>query len=125
MSMEGKIKIILIDQPFLKILAEYFRDKFRDNIPDFSKIFVVFPSERKIPPRMLTMEELIAFIYEKIGGEKAPILQNIERNFFLKKVIDELKVDYWQDIPFLRFISIGNRLLNFFDELSQERITIE
>ncbi|MEO0185418.1 MAG: PD-(D/E)XK nuclease family protein [candidate division WOR-3 bacterium] len=139
--MEEKIKIIHIDQPFLKVLARYFAGKFSNDIPDFSKILIVFPSERNkfyfrrylletimtkgiIPPRMLTIEELIDFIYEKIGGERAAILQNIERNFILKKAIDDLKVENWQDIPFLKFISIGNRLLNFYDELSQEQVNI-
>ncbi|MCX7995693.1 MAG: PD-(D/E)XK nuclease family protein [candidate division WOR-3 bacterium] len=140
--MEGKIKIIPIDQPFLKVLAEYFVDRFSDRLPDFSSILVIFPTERNkfyfrrylldaaqtravIPPRMMTIEELIDFIYEKLKGERAAILQTIERNFILKKTIDELKIKHWQEIPFLKFISIGNRLLNFYDELSQERVSIE
>ncbi|MEO0106178.1 MAG: PD-(D/E)XK nuclease family protein [candidate division WOR-3 bacterium] len=136
------MKVIPIDQPFLKVLAEYFVDKFRDKVPDFSNILMVFPSERNkfyfrrylleatkmnamIPPVMWTIEELIDFIYEKLGGERALMLQTIERNFLLKKTIDELKIEHWQEIPFLKFIAIGNRLLNFYDELSQERVSIE
>lgn len=138
---EEKIKIIPIELPFLKILAQYFVSKFKDNIPDFSKILVIFPSERNkfyfrrylletaevkgiIPPIMLTMDELVRYIYEKIGGKQANILHSIERNFILKKTIDDLKVNFWQNLPFLRFISIGNRLLGFFDELSQEKLDI-
>lgn len=140
--MGKKVKIVPIEQPFLKILAQYFLDQFREKSPDFSEILVIFPNERNkfyfrrylletaktkaiIPPKMLTIEELTGYIYEKLGGERAKILHNIERNFILKKTTDELKIVLWQDLPFLRFISIGNRLLNFFDELSQERIKIE
>ncbi|MEO0137977.1 MAG: PD-(D/E)XK nuclease family protein [candidate division WOR-3 bacterium] len=142
MALDGKVKVIPIDQPFLRVLAEYFADKFRNKLPDFSDILIVFPSERNkfyfrryllesinkgavIPPPMFTIEELIDFIYEKIGGERALILQTIERNFILKKTIDDLKIEYWREIPFLKFIAIGNRLLNFYDELSQERVSIE
>lgn len=140
--MTERVKIIPIELPFLKVFAEYFFNKFKEKSPDFSRILVIFPSERNkfyfrryllesakiqgvIPPKMLTMEELIDFIYERMGGGQGVILENIERNFILKKTIDELKIEYWQDIPFLKFISIGNRLLNFYDELSQERISID
>ncbi|MGQ9464652.1 MAG: PD-(D/E)XK nuclease family protein [bacterium] len=142
MANEEKIKIIHIDLPFLKNLADYFVSKFKGNIPDFSKILVVFPSERNkfyfrryllekakvkgmIPPTMFTIDELVNYIYERSGGKRAKILHSIERNFLLKKTIDNLKIELWQNLPFLRFISIGNRLLDFFDELSQEKIAIE
>lgn len=142
MVKEERVKIIPIELPFLKILAEYFVSKFKDNIPDFSKILVIFPSERNkfyfrryllemakvkgiIPPTMLTVDELVNYIYEKLGGKQAKVLHGIERNFLLKKTIDNLKIELWQNLPFLRFISIGNRLLNFFDECSQEKIAIE
>lgn len=142
MKLEGKVKVIVIDQPFLKVLAEYFVAKFKDKLPDFSDILVIFPSERNkfyfrrylletlksraiIPPKMMTVEELIDFIYEKLGGERANILQSIERNFILKRTIDDLKIENWQDLPFLQFILIGNRLLNFYDELAQEKTDIE
>ncbi|MGB9720382.1 MAG: PD-(D/E)XK nuclease family protein [bacterium] len=140
--MEEKIKIIHIDQPFLRIFADYYFERFKEFNPDFSKTLIVFPSERNkfyfrryllnsahakgiIPPTMLTVEELTDYLYEKLGGEGASILHNIERNFILKKAIDDLKIKHWQDLPFLKFISIGDRLLNFYDELSQEQMNIE
>uniref|UniRef100_A0A7C4TER7 PD-(D/E)XK nuclease family protein n=1 Tax=candidate division WOR-3 bacterium TaxID=2052148 RepID=A0A7C4TER7_UNCW3 len=140
--MEERVKIILIEQPFLRILAQYYIEKFTNYIPDFSRTLFIFPSERNkfyfrryllevvnkkgiIPPEMFTIEELTNFIYEKSGGEKGLMLNNTERNFILKKTIDELKIQFLPDLPFLKFIAIGDRLLNFFDELAQEGVELD
>jgi len=141
-SVQDKIKVIPIEQPFLKVLAEYVKEKFESHTPDFSNLLMVFPSQRNkfyfrryllevarkdciIPPAMKTMDELIEYIYESLGGKRGRLLNSIERNFLLKKVIDDLKIDLWMDLPFLKFISVGNRLLNFFDELARERVTLD
>lgn len=140
--LENKIKIIPIEQPFLRILANYIFEKFHNQFPDLSHILIIFPNQRNkfyfrryllevstkkgfIPPTMKTISELTEEIYELLGGKKGMVLNSIERNFILKKVVDSLKVEFWQDLPFLKFISVGNRLLQFFDELSKERITLE
>ena len=137
-----KVKLIPIEQPFLRILAKYICDKQRHDFPDFSDMLVIFPSQRNklyfrrymletseacgfIPPTMKTINELMEFIYESLGGKKALMLDSIERNFILKKVVNSLEVEFWKDLPFLRFIAVGKRLLNFFDELSKERVTFE
>jgi ATP-dependent helicase/nuclease subunit B len=138
---EDKIKIIPIESPFLRVLAEHVKEKFESNSPDFSRILMVFPSQRNkfyfrrylleevhcegiIPPAMKTIDELIAFAYEQTGGSRGRMLDSLERNFLLKNIIDLLKIGMWRDLPFLRFVSIGERLLNFFDELARERVTI-
>jgi len=135
-----KVKIIPVEQPFLRTLAQYICDKQRADFPDLSEILVIFPSQRNklyfrrymleisqahgiIPPTMKTINELMEIIYESIDGKKALMLNTIERSFILKKVVNSLKVEFWKDLPFLRFISVGKRLLNFFDELSKERVT--
>jgi ATP-dependent helicase/nuclease subunit B len=141
-GIEEKIKIIPIERPFLRVLAEYVIEKFGPVAPDFSNLLMVFPSQRNkfyfrrylleaahreaiMPPAMKTIDELIAYAYEKTGGSRGRMLDSLERNFLLKNIIDSLKVEMWRDLPFLRFISIGDRLLNFFDELARERVTIE
>ena len=63
--------------------------------------------------------------YENTGGKKGLMLNSAERNFILKKVVQSLKVEHWDDLPFLKFITIGKRLLHFFDELSKERLGFE
>ncbi len=141
-SLEDKIKIIPVEQPFLRVLAKYLCDKCRNDFPDFSDTLVVFPNQRNklyfrrymletskangfIPPMMKTIYELMEIVYELIGGKQGMMLNNVERNFILKNVINSLKVEFWKDLSFLRFIAVGNRLLNFFDELSKERLTLE
>jgi len=141
-SIEDKIKIISIEQPFLRVLADYVHEKFSSLVPDFSNILVVFPSQRNkfyfrryllestarksiMPPVMKTIDELQGFCYESLGGRRGKHLNSIERNFVLKDVIDKLKVEFWKDLSFLRFITVGNRLLNFFDELAKERVTLD
>jgi ATP-dependent helicase/nuclease subunit B len=141
-SVQDKIKIIPIEQPFLKVLAEYVKERFASHAPDFSNFLLVFPSQRNkfyfrrylieavdsagiIPPAMKTVDELLAFAYEKSGGRRGRLLNSLERNFLLKNTIDSLKIELWQDLPFLRFISLGDRLLNFFDELARERVTLD
>ncbi|MFX0136401.1 MAG: PD-(D/E)XK nuclease family protein [Candidatus Hodarchaeota archaeon] len=140
--LENKIKIIPHELPFLRVFAKYVCNKFKDDFPDFSSILIVFPSQRNklyfrryilecldsnafIPATMTTIDELMGIIYESLGGKKGIMLDNIERNFILKKIVDSLKIESWQDLPFLKFVSIGNRLLNFFDELSKERMVLE
>ncbi len=137
-----KVKLIPIEQPFLRILAKYVCDKQRHDFPDLSDILVIFPSQRNklyfrrymleiseargfIPPTMKTINELMEIIYESLGGKKALMLDPIERNSILKKVVNSLEVEFWRDLPFLKFIAVGKRLLNFFDELSKERVTFE
>ena len=78
-----------------------------------------------MPPVMKTLDEMIEYCYECSGGRRATLLQNIERNFLLKKTIDEFRVKFWKDMPFLKFIAVGRRLLNFFDELAKERVTFD
>ena len=141
MDLEDKIKIIPIEQPFLRIFAKNIWQKFKNDSPDLSNTLIIFPNQRNkfyfrryllevsnnkgiIPPIMKTIEELTEEIYEILGGKKSMLLNRIERNFVLKKVIDSLKVHFWQDLPFLKFISIGNRLLQFFDELAKERVDL-
>ncbi|UCF70651.1 MAG: PD-(D/E)XK nuclease family protein [candidate division WOR-3 bacterium] len=139
---QDKIKIIPIEQPFLKVLAEYVKVKFESRAPDFSNLLMVFPSQRNkfyfrrylleanecsgiIPPTMKTVDELLAYVYERSGGRRARLINSLERNFILKNTIDLLKIELWRDLPFIRFISIGDRLLDFFDELARERVTLD
>ena len=138
----AKIKIIPIGQPFLPTLASYIWNKFKGYYPDLSQILIVFPSKRNryyfrryllqssemkgiIPPTILTVQELIDLLFERLGGRKGKNLERLERNLILKYVVDSLKIEFWKDIDFLRFISIGNRLLTFFDELLKTNITLE
>ncbi|UCG93259.1 MAG: PD-(D/E)XK nuclease family protein [candidate division WOR-3 bacterium] len=139
---ENKIKVIPIEQPFLRVLAQYVYNKFKGTIPDFSDILIIFPSQRNkfyfrrylleasknkgiIPPTMKTIAEVMNTLYEMLGGKKGLALNRIERNYVLKSVVDSLKVELWRDLPFLRFIAIGDRLLGFFDELAKERVTLD
>ncbi|UCG29431.1 MAG: PD-(D/E)XK nuclease family protein [candidate division WOR-3 bacterium] len=141
-SIEDKIKIIPVEQPFLRVLAEHVKEKFASGEPDFSRILMVFPSQRNkfyfrrylleavhsagiIPPAMKTVDELLSYAYERSGGKRGRLLNSLERNFILKSVVDSQKVEMWHELPFLRFISMGDRLLNFFDELARERVTIK
>ncbi len=140
--MEQQVKIIPVEQPFLKILARYFLAQFSNKLPDFSNIMVVLPNERNkfyfrryllediankgfIPPTMFTIDDMKNYVFEKLGGERSKLLNNLERNFILKTTVDNLRIELWQDLPFLKFIAIGERLLNFFDELAQARITLD
>ena len=141
-SIEERVRIIPIEQPFLRVLASYLGDELKAFLPDLSNVLIIFPSQRNkfyfrrylleavrakgiIPPAMKTVDELIEHVYESCGGKRGRLLNNVERNFVLKSVIDKLKVEFWKDLPFLRFIAVGNRLLNFFDELAKERVTLE
>ncbi|MGB7055973.1 MAG: PD-(D/E)XK nuclease family protein, partial [bacterium] len=137
---QNRVRIIPVEQPFLRVLAGYVHKKFAASAPDFSRILVVFPSQRNkfyfrrylleasgvrsiMPPVMKTLDELIEYCYECSGGKRGMLLHSIERNSLLKNAIDELKVEFWKDMRFLRFIALGNRLLNFFDEIAKERVT--
>jgi ATP-dependent helicase/nuclease subunit B len=137
---QKKVNIIPVEQPFLRVLAEYVHETLGSSEPDFSKILMIFPSQRNkfyfrrylletssvksiMPPVMKTLDEMIEYCYECSGGKRGALLNNIERNFLLKDVIDEFKVKYWKDMPFLRFVAVGRRLLNFFDELAKEQVT--
>jgi ATP-dependent helicase/nuclease subunit B len=141
-SVQDRIKVIPIEQPFLKVLAEYVKEKFVSEAPDFSNLLMVFPSQRNkfyfrrylleavdragiIPPVMKTVDELLVYAYEKCGGRRGRLLNSLERNFILKNIIDSLKIEMWGELPFLKFVSIGERLLNLFDELARERVTIK
>jgi len=136
------VKIIPIDQPFLRVLAEYCVEKFRDQIPDLSGILVVFPNQRSkfyfrrylleasgrpalIPPVLKTIEELFDLFYESRGGKRGALLQRLEQNFILKQTVDSLKVELWQNLPFMKFIGVGDRVLQFFNELAEERVTLD
>jgi len=140
--LRNKVKIIPIEQPFLRVLAHYIADKFKNDSPNFSNILLIFPSQRNkfyfrryllevsgskgiIPPTMKTIGEFMQDIYESVGGKRGMLLNRIERNFILKQVIDSLKIEFWRDLSFMKFISVGNRLLGFFDELSKERVTLD
>lgn len=138
--MSSQIKIIPIERPFLRDLAGYCVEKFRADLPDLSSLLVVFPNQRAklyfrrhlieasqrpalIPPALKTIDELLDDIYEHQGGRRGVRLRGLERSFVLKQVIDELKVELWSDLPFLKFIGLGDRLLHFFGELAEERLT--
>jgi RecB family exonuclease len=139
-SIQNRVRIIPVEQPFLRVLAGYVHKKFAASTPDFSRILVVFPSQRNkfyfrrylleasgvrsiMPPVMKTLDELIEYCYECSGGKRGMLLHSIERNSLLKNAIDELKVEFWKDMRFLKFIALGNRLLSFFDEIAKERVT--
>ena len=141
-SIEKNIKIIPIDRPFLHVLAQYVFENHKIDAPDFSKILMIFPTQRNklyfrrylldatgtmgiVPPVMKSIDEVIDILYEDAGGERGLVLNSAERNFILKKVIQLLKVEYWKDLPFIKFITIGRRLLHFFDELAKENISFE
>ncbi len=141
-SLYSKVKIIPIEQPFLVVLAQYFYEQFQPDFPDFSNILVVFPTQRNklyfrrnllevsrasglVPPTMRTIAELVDKIYDDLGGKKGLMLNGVERNFILRKVVESLKVEYWHDLPFLRFVAIGKRLLHLYDELSREGVSLE
>ncbi len=139
---EPKVTIIPIDAPFLRVFARQLVKNFRHSLPDLSAILVIVPNQRNkfyfrrylleesnapgiIPPVMKTVDEFIETVYESLGGKRGRLLNRIERNFILKQVVDTLKVESWQELDFLRFIAIGNRLLTFFDELAKERLTLD
>ncbi len=134
-----KVKVIPIDAPFLRTLAEYLCGKFSELLPDFSRILIVFPSQRNkyyfrrylleaskkrgiILPAMHTIDELINHYYQSFEGKKGLTLNKLERNFILKYTIDKLRIEFWRELPFLNFLSIGDRLQSFFDELARERV---
>ncbi|MBE0432139.1 PD-(D/E)XK nuclease family protein [candidate division WOR-3 bacterium] len=142
MPLEGRVKIIPIEQPFLRVLAGYVKERFGSRAPDFSDVLMVFPSQRNkfyfrrylletagrpgiMPPVMKTLDELVEYCYECLGGKPGMVLHGIERNLLLKSTIDRLKVEFWKDLPFLRFVAVGNRFLDFIDEMAQERVTFE
>ena len=56
---------------------------------------------------------------------KAALPEEIERNVLLKEAVKEVKVKNWKELPFIKFISIGKKLLGFFDELASWNLTIE
>lgn len=137
-----KIKIIPIKLPFLPTLADYVWKRFKQDPPDLSDVLLIFPSQRNkfyfrkellnssgksgvIPPTMFTIQELIRFLFERLGGEQGKVLNKIERNLILKDLVSSLKIEHWKDLDFLRFISIGDRLLAFFDELKREDVSLD
>ncbi len=141
-TLSAKVKIIPIEKPFLRVLAQHIGNKCKDDFPDLSDALIVFPTQRNklyfrrylletfnsrgfIPPTMKTIYELMDFIYESCGGRRGISLNTIERNFVLKEVVNLLKVELWKDLSFLRFVAVGNRLLNFFDELSKQRVSLQ
>ena len=141
-SLSNKVKIIPIEQPFLRVLAQYFYKQYQADFPDLSDILMVFPTQRNklyfrrdllevsktsgmVPPTMKTIAELIDKIHEDLGGKKGLMLNVVERNFLLREVVESMKVEYWHDLPFLKFVAIGKRLLHLFDELSKEGVTLE
>jgi len=136
------IKIIPIELPFLPTLADYVWDKLKENSPDLSDILLIFPSQRNkfyfrryllkasgkpgiIPPTMFTVKELSNLLFERLGEKKGKKLEELERNLILKYVVDSLKIEFWKDLDFLKFISVGDRLLSFFDELQKADIILD
>ena len=128
--------------PFLPVLAKYIAQKHKTISPDFSSVLIVFPSERNkmyfreyllketgkdgiIPPYLLTIEQLYGHVFEETGGIKSVLSEEIERNVLLKEAVEEIKVKNWEELSFIKFISIGKKLLGFFDELTSWGITIE
>lgn len=141
-GISSKIKIIPIECPFLPTIASYVWNKFDMDSPDLSDILIVFPSKRNrfyfrryllqashrsgiIPPTILTIPEFTDLLFERLGGKKGKVLDKLERNLILKSIVDSLKIRFWKDLNFLRFISIGDRLISFFDELQREDVTLE
>jgi len=141
-DISSKIKIIPIELPFLPTLASYMWGKFEKNSPDLSDILLIFPSQRNkfyfrryllkasgkpgiIPPTMFTVKELSNLLFERLGGKKGKKLEKLERNLILKYVVDSLKIEFWKDLDFLKFISVGDRLLSFFDELQKADIILD
>lgn len=141
-DLHKKIKVIPIQAPFLRVLAFYTCRQFDHVLPDLSRLMMIFPSQRNkyyfrrylleasglkgiIPPVMRTVDELLDDLYEAGGGRPGICLNRIERNFILKQVIDDLKVKFWQDLSFLQFVAVGDRLLGFFDEVTKEQVTME
>jgi ATP-dependent helicase/DNAse subunit B len=146
-----QIKTIPFNAAFLPLFAKYIAKKHADNIPDFSSVLIVFPSERNkvyfreyllketgregiIPPNLLTIEQLYGYIFEKMGGIRRNLPEEIERNVFLKEAVQgvkeknlkDLPAKSWQaGLPFIKFISIGRKLLGLFDELTSWNLTIE
>lgn len=137
-----QIRTIPFNLPFLSILARYIAQKHASISPDFSSILVVFPSERNkvyfieyllretgkngiIPPLILTIEQLYDYIFEKTGGEKSVLSEEIERNVLLKEAVEKVKVRNLKELPFIKFISVGRKLLGLFDELTSWNLTIE
>jgi hypothetical protein len=84
-SIEKRVRIIPIEQPFLYVLARHVGDEFNTLLPDLSNVLIIFPSQRNkfyfrrylldavrakgiIPPAMKTVDELIEHVYESSGG---------------------------------------------------------
>ena len=137
-----QIRTIPFNLPFLPVLAKYIAKKHSSVLPDFSSILVVFPSERNkvyfreyllqetgkegiIPPYLLTIEQLYDHVFEETGGRKSALPEEIERNVLLKEAVEATKVKNWKELPFIKFVSIGKKLLGFFDELTSWNLTIE
>ena len=164
-----QIKTIPFNLPFLPVLAEYIAEKHKKISPDFSSLLIVFPSERNkvyfreyllketekdgiIPPALLTIAQLYEYVFEKAGGAKHVLPEEIERNILLKEAVkkarpvrnntsrrnvgnisngidaknwEDLPAQFWQaGLPFIKFISIGRKLLGLFDELAGWNLTI-
>lgn len=146
-----QIKTIPFEFPFLPVLAEYIAKKHEKISPDFGSVLIVFPSERNkvyfreyllqetktqgiIPPCILTIEQLYDYIFEKTicdtpktgqFGKETILAENIERNVFLKQAVEEIKFKNLGQLSFVKFISIGRKLLGFFDELASWDIAIK
>jgi hypothetical protein len=137
-----QIKTIPFNLPFLPVLAQYIAKKHSSISPDFGSVLIVFPSERNkvyfreylltetktqgiIPPCLLTIEQLYDYVFEKMGGEKSALTEEIERNVLLKEAVKKVKFKNFEQLPFIKFISIGRKLLGFFDELASWELTIK
>lgn len=135
-----QIKTIPFNKPFLPSLAKYIAKKHADKVPDFSSILVVFPSERNkvyfreyllkeikkdgmIPPNLFTIGQLYEHIFEKMACLSATASmaggpEEIERNVLLREAVQDIKAKHLKDLPFIKFISMGRKLLGLFDELT-------
>ncbi|MBU0533902.1 MAG: PD-(D/E)XK nuclease family protein [Candidatus Omnitrophica bacterium] len=137
-----QIKTIPFNLPFLPVLAKYIIKKHSSISPDFGSILIVFPSERNkvyfreyllqetgkegiISPSLLTIEQLYDHVFEKTGGEKSTLTNEIERNVLLKEAVGKIKFKNFGQLPFIKFISIGRKLLGFFDELASWNLAIK
>lgn len=137
-----RVKLIPSAAPFLGVLAREIVAAHHADLPDLSRLLVVFPNRRSqvyfrrslleasgrpglLPPELLTVEEFTATMAGELGLPPARLLTRLERNFLLKQAVDEVKVKFWDQLPFLKFIGIGDRLLNLFDELAQANLTLE
>ena len=127
----------------LKVVSEHLLKHY----PHWEEITFIFPTKRNklyfqqylqeltckdvlLLPRLFEIGE---FIKEAtLNPYAGTLINNWQRNFFLKEAILQTKenlfdlfgqqVDSWAE-DFFSFLSVGNRLLRFYDELLREQVS--